>query len=333
MAVPASRNGQLSFLEEAAELSTTGLRFLRDLSFDEWQDYGRRLQYVHGAMLWWIGDWLRYGERQYGEMYAQALDETEYAYQTLADAVWVAGRFDEISRRRENLPFSHHREVSGLDSADADALLDAAEEHGWSRKELRKAVRRFRQGLERGDPGAIPPGDVYLVDPPWAYEIDEVGGSGRSGADHKYPTMEIDQLIDHMKERMPPLGDALMLLWATAPLLPDAFRLMRELGFDYRTSAVWDKERIGMGWWFRGQHEHLLVGRRGEFPPPPEDVRVGSVFREPRGPHSKKPEAVYRWIEQAFPNASWVDCFGREDRDGWQVWGDEVAANGDTPPG
>ena len=34
--------------------------------------------------------------------YARALDATEYSYQTVADANWVAGAF-ELLRRRENV--------------------------------------------------------------------------------------------------------------------------------------------------------------------------------------------------------------------------------------
>ena len=71
------------------------------------------------------------------------------AYQTITDAKWVAGRF-EISRRRENLTWSHHREVAGIeDDAEQDAFLDAAETGGWSKKRLRAEVRR-RNAARRG---------------------------------------------------------------------------------------------------------------------------------------------------------------------------------------
>jgi len=51
--------------------------------------------------MWWVGDWLNYGEARYGEMYSQAIEITGYASQTLADAKWVASRI-EPSRRHEN---------------------------------------------------------------------------------------------------------------------------------------------------------------------------------------------------------------------------------------
>jgi len=79
-------------------------------------------------------------ERAYGEKYAQALDSTDWEYQTLRDAAWVAGRV-EMSRRRDNLTWSHHREVAALDPDDQDGWLDRAEAEGWSRNELRRAIK------------------------------------------------------------------------------------------------------------------------------------------------------------------------------------------------
>jgi hypothetical protein len=92
---------------------STGLELPENLSFDEWQGLGERLKGVERSLMWWIGDWLRYGERKYGEMYAQAIDATDKSYQTIADAKWVAGQF-EISDRSENLSWTHHRVLAAL---------------------------------------------------------------------------------------------------------------------------------------------------------------------------------------------------------------------------
>jgi hypothetical protein len=37
---------------------------------------------------WWLGDWLNFGERKYGETYSQAIDTTGHSYQALANAKW-----------------------------------------------------------------------------------------------------------------------------------------------------------------------------------------------------------------------------------------------------
>ena len=56
-----------------------------------------------------------------------------------------------------------------------------------------------------------------------------------------------------------------------------------------------------MGYWFRGRHELLLVGRRGDFPCPPPKDRVPSVINAPRGDHSEKPDAVHEILESYYP--------------------------------
>src|SRR5215472_16259090 len=95
------------------QLTQTGLLLPANLPFEKWQSVLERLQGMEFSVMWWLGDCLRYGERAYGEKYAQALDATDYAFQTIADAKWVAGQF-EISRSRENLTWSHHGEVAGI---------------------------------------------------------------------------------------------------------------------------------------------------------------------------------------------------------------------------
>ena len=56
----------------------------------------------------------------------------------------VASRF-ELFRRRNILSWSHHAEVAGLEPPEQDELLDKAEDKGWSFREMRKQVRLFKQ--------------------------------------------------------------------------------------------------------------------------------------------------------------------------------------------
>ena len=83
---------------------------------------------------------MNYGETSYGETYAQALDATDYSYQTLMDSKWISGRI-KFSRRRENLSFSHHKEVAALDPEEQTFWLQRAEDEGWTRNELRRAIK------------------------------------------------------------------------------------------------------------------------------------------------------------------------------------------------
>jgi len=162
------------------------------------------------------------------------------------------------------------------------------------------------------------PFDVVLADPPWRYDFSE---TKQRDIENNYPTATVDDICGHVPDTN---KDAILLLWATAPKLMEAIKVMGAWGFSYKTQAVWDKQKIGMGYWFRGQHEILIVATKGKVSPPPDFARVGSVFSEARGKHSKKPECVYAWVERAFFDKKKLEMYCREPREGWGVWGNEV---------
>jgi len=145
----------LSVLGLPGALTRTGWQPPENLSFADWTAAGLCLDKAEAGIRWWKGDWLRFGERKYGEMYAQAIEATGDSYQGLADCKWLAERF-EFSRRRENLDWSLHREVAALELTDADALLDKAEQNGWSHRALRQAVKLFRRALREIAPDDLP---------------------------------------------------------------------------------------------------------------------------------------------------------------------------------
>lgn len=122
----------------------------KNLALPEWVDQGKRLGSIGRSVGWWIGDWLRYGNATFGERYARASRITGYDVQTLMNMVYVASRFD-ISRRRENLSWSHHAELTGLDVEDQERWLDLAERERMSVRCLRQEVRRERLALEAAE--------------------------------------------------------------------------------------------------------------------------------------------------------------------------------------
>ena len=120
--------------------------------------------------------------------------------------------------------------------------------------------------------------------------------------------------------------DAVLFLYATAPKLYECMKVLDAWGFLYRTCGCWDKELIGMGHWFRNQHELLLIGMRGDVPPPPPGEQPSSVYRERRTEHSRKPEYYYKLIEAWYPTLPKIELFRRgAPRPGWAAWGNEVA--------
>lgn len=124
-------------------MTRSGLVIAEEVDFEEWEAFGKYLAFAVGAVQLWIGDWLNFGERRWGERYSQVMDETGLSYKSLANASYVARQVD-VSRRRENLSFGHHEAVAALEPEAQDRLLGLADAHGWTRSELRRQVAAER---------------------------------------------------------------------------------------------------------------------------------------------------------------------------------------------
>ncbi len=158
---------------------------------------------------------------------------------------------------------------------------------------------------------------VIYADPPWRYEN---GTPGREIERH-YPTMSDEEIC---ALEVPAAKNAILYLWTVAPRLDAGLAIMEAWGFKYKTCAVWDKEILGMGFWFRGQHEILMVGTRGKVSPPAQPLRISSVIRCRRGRHSAKPDIVRDKIAEWYPDVPKLEMFSRLKRPGWEVFGNQV---------
>ena len=163
--------------------------------------------------------------------------------------------------------------------------------------------------------------DIIYADPPWKYRH---CASNSRRIENQYPTMSLEE-IKNME--IPAKEDCLLYLWTTAPKLGEAVEVIKAWGFDYRTCMIWDKDVIGMGYWFRGQHELLLVAVKGNFSPPKPSYRVSSILKEKRGQHSKKPDVIRNWINSWYPDKSKIELFARQRFQGWDTWGNEVPSD------
>lgn len=315
------------------EATQTGLKLPDNLSYEEWEAIGGQLQQAERSLMWWIGDWLNYGERKYGEMYAQAVETTGKSYDALRNAKWVAGKF-ELSRRRDSLSWSVHSELAGLSKREADQGLDWCEETNASQRDARKYVLGLKhterlQKIEQISAGNKPLNadrkyPVIYADPPWRYENPPMGGGNRSIENH-YPTMTLEEIcalpvsdIAH--------DDSVLFMWATAPKLAECIEVIVAWGFTYRTCIIWVKDKIGMGYHARNKHEILLIAKRGEVPPPTESARPASVIEAPRTEHSTKPEIFHELIEAMYPGVAKIELFCRSPREGWAAWGNQAEA-------
>jgi len=142
---------------------------------------------------------------------------------------------------------------------------------------------------------------VIYADPPWQYELPPMGDTNRSIEAH-YPTMTLDSIKNIS---VPATNDAVLFLWATAPKLAESMEVVEAWGFDYRTNVVWVKDKIGMGYYVRNQHELLLIGRRGNMPLPEPGTQPSSVITAPRTGHSVQlaTERLFTLVCNPFCNA------------------------------
>lgn len=130
------------------------------MNLAEWSRQGQRLGAMDRGSPWWTGDWIRYGNAKFGEKYNRAAKITGYDPQTLMNRVYVASRF-EISRRRENLSWSHHDQVAALPQDQQEYWLDRAIAECLTRADLRLELRSRKRAR---DASSDTPGDVEKLE-------------------------------------------------------------------------------------------------------------------------------------------------------------------------
>ena len=222
-------------------------------------------------------------------------------------------------------------------------------------KKERRAARERELGQKQSN---FPTGRFGLiyVDIPCHFKVrsDETG-MDRSPENH-YPTMTFEKLAE-----LPVMDlaarDCICIYWSTAASLVDDIEIMTEWGFvtlrprdqfgklmrdpetlaqyptdggRYCSMQVWDKVKIGLGYWFRDRHEFILVGVRGNPVAPAPGTQDESIFAEPKSRHSAKPLCVTEMIERLWPSTPKIELFARGPaRPGWVRWGLE-AENADA---
>ena len=168
-----------------------------------------------------------------------------------------------------------------LSGAEAARLALRSERAAAAREERIDRIAEIAKGnSELGTAAKFP---IIYADPPWSYENPPLSGGP---ADH-YPLMTFQQICELPVADLA-TDDSLLYLWSTAPNLPAAIKVLSAWGFEYRTNLVWVKDRAGLGFHARNQHELLLIGKRGNIPPPRDVDRVSSVIFADRGKHSEK---------------------------------------------
>jgi len=197
----------------------------------------------------------------------------------------------------------------------AKVIRQAAEAAKW-RKRIGKIVDEGTPSMECGGAKFA----LVYADPPWMYQHPV---SESRDIENHYPTMALEE-IRKLPVKNVLTESAMLFLWAPAAKVAEAITVMEAWGFDYRSMAVWVKPSIGPGYYFRTQHECLLVGAHGAPITPLPENRTSSVIYADRREHSQKPDEVYALLEGMYPDVPKIELFARNARAGWVSWGFEA---------
>jgi len=176
--------------------------------------------------------------------------------------------------------------------------------------------------------------NIIYADPPWKYN-DKMKVKGATGfirgAESFYNTMDLKDIKELPIKNITD-NNCYLFLWATMPLLQDAFEVIKAWGFEYKTMGfVWVKKTItgknhfGMGHYTRGNAELCLLAIKGKLKRLTGSVRqiVESEIKR----HSEKPEEVRKKIVELYGDIPRIELFARKNTKGWDVWGNEVKNN------
>ncbi len=130
-----------------------------NMEYHSWIVEGRRIGAMWRGSPWWIGDWLLYGTSRWGEQYAEAAKITGYDPKSLRNMRYVSSRF-ELSLRRDNLTWSHHALLAGLDPGEHKFWLDRATADKMSVEDLRIELRAAQRGHYSNSKDKIATGDA-----------------------------------------------------------------------------------------------------------------------------------------------------------------------------
>lgn len=172
---------------------------------------------------------------------------------------------------------------------------------------------------------------LIMADCPWYFKNYSKKGEGRNATAH-YPCMKLED-IKALPVHQLAADDCLLWLWATNPMLPQAFEVMSDWGFTFKTAGTWVKRRkpkpgeklgkvaFGGGYRLRSGNEPFLIGTYGN---PKTSRSVSGVIEAVRREHSRKPDEAYDAAERLVPGVNRLDLFAREERPGWIGWGNET---------
>lgn len=135
----------------SSDWSRTSLALPDQMTFDEWLQVGEQLHAMDRSVLWWLGDWLIYGEQTYAQRFSKALELTGYSRERLREAQKVAAAFPP-PERSARISWDHHKVAASLPRERRVEAIRTAEAQGWEVRDLRAEVARIAAGAKEPEP-------------------------------------------------------------------------------------------------------------------------------------------------------------------------------------
>lgn len=167
-------NFVINYKSLGAGFTPVGYTAPESLTYQEWLQAGETIKRIDRLKNFAMGDWILAGERKFGQMYSQALDDFEWGnYNKLTKLVWVASRIPP-SRRRPELSWTHHHHVSKFAPEVQDYWLQFAIDNHLNSDDLRESIAmelnrqlaEAKQLEEQPEPVAQEPAPPPAIDPP-----------------------------------------------------------------------------------------------------------------------------------------------------------------------
>lgn len=166
--------------------------------------------------------------------------------------------------------------------------------------------------------------NTIVIDPPWTVKNNLTDTKFyRSGSQRMPYSQMTDREIMMLPIDKMANDNCDLFLWSITSKIPVCFELLKWWGFRYVDFFAWDKE-IGVPvngvyrsveWIIYGYKGKMGINKKGKF--------INSMIREKRREHSRKPDSFYNIIKTNAKDFR-IDLFAREERDGWDVFGNEV---------
>ena len=165
---------------------------------------------------------------------------------------------------------------------------------------------------------------TIVVDPPWPVRkiIRAVRPNQKQNLD--YPTMSLDD-IKALPISAVSAENSVLFLWTTHAFLPSSFDIMSAWGFRYQRTLTWDKQNGMCLFGFHHRTEFCLFGYRGKIEMYPRRKAIPTCIVAKSERHSAKPSEFYDMVS-VFGSPR-LDVFARNERGGWDVFGNEVSSS------